>query len=195
MILKYRKAFAQAQALAMGSLGDNVACASNMKSICDLLNAIEPAVNARSELPQQVITVEFTQAVIFATGVTTQATNQAKVQFPRPGCVVGVQAGVLNVSASGFGMEDRFVGVQILVNGDRSLQTNGRSNTFQPVAFLGGTDEQLVKPWFPLDNRVVPSDTWFVSCQGMANSLGTSNGTFWPYVNFLFEPDLDLSGQ
>lgn len=189
MIEKYRRAYRQALELARQAAGSSIDAAQKLPDILALLEAIWPAVDARSLLCQKIVTVSFSSGVIVS-GSTITNSSQEKTQFPSMGCVKGVRGCVINASATGFGIEDRYVTVQIQINGDVSLTTNGKANTFAPLALLGGRPE-VDGPWFPLNNRVTPADTWFAQCTSFVGAPDKASPGYIPFIEYLFEPDVD----
>lgn len=190
MIEKYRRAYRQALELARQASGSSIDAAAKLPDILALLEAIWPAVDARSLLCQKIITVSFSSGVIVA-GSTITPSSLEKTQFPTLGCVKGVRGTVVNASATGFGIEDRYVWAQIQVNGDISVTSNGKANTFAPLALIGGQPEGNEGRWHPFDNRVTPADTWFAQCTSFVGAPDKASPGYIPFIEYLFEPDVD----
>jgi hypothetical protein len=168
------------------SMGDPHACAASMPDILKLLSALEPAVHRRSDIAQTIVIAQFSQGVVVSSGGTVvENSNVVEINFPTVGQVVGVKGIVLEGDDS-EGMFQNFVAASIRINGDRFLVTNGQTEKFCPLSILSG-NVQDDREWFPLENRVTPSDRWFIECTSLG---GAADGTYTPLLAFLFEKDI-----
>lgn len=170
------------------SMGDPAACAMSMPDILKLLSALEPAVHRRSDIAQTIVVAQFSQGVVVtgsAPNQTVTNSNVVEINFPTVGQVVGVKGIVLEGDGS-EGLFGNFVAASIRINGDRFLVTNGQTEKFCPLSILNG-NPQDDREWFPLENRVTPSDRWFIECTSIG---GAPAGTYTPFLAFLFEKDI-----
>jgi hypothetical protein len=168
------------------SMGDPHACAAAMPEILKLLSALEPSVHRRSDIAQTIVIAQFSQGVVVSnTGATITNSNVVEINFPTVGQVVGVKGIVLEGDDS-EGEFLNFVAASIRINGDRFLVTNGQTEKFCPLSILNG-NPQDDREWFPLENRVTPSDRWFIECTSLG---GAPDATYTPLIAFLFEKDI-----
>jgi hypothetical protein len=182
----------KAYELLEGAIGDPRAIATALPLACDLLGAMQPRWQRRSQACQQLVIVTFPTPVTVIGGVVTN-TPQVEVNPPDIGEFVGLRAVILESDATDSLLQH--VGLSVKVNGDFPLFTTGKTETFSPLTFVsqnplgqpGGTGTAI-----EIDNQVNPADRWFVECTSFDGS-GAPDATYTPILGFLFEKDLGIS--